>query len=134
MEYPIRVTMFGSAWPDSDSLCGALEQYLARPCYLTHFPLHHLPNHRGSALQVVDVHGPCRGKAEGLRILRERYGVPAERVIAVGDAMNDVPMLLEAGLGVAMANGMPCAHEAADRIIGSNQGDAIADLLDEVLA
>ena len=56
----------------------------------------------------------------------------AQRVVAVGDATNDVPMFEAAGLGVAMANGMPEARAAADRVIGDNNSDALAELLDEL--
>ena len=60
------------------------------------------------------------------------HGIPAERVLAIGDASNDVPMLEAAGLGVAMANSMGQALAAADRTIGDNNSDAIADLLEEL--
>ncbi|MEM7517930.1 MAG: HAD family hydrolase, partial [Planctomycetota bacterium] len=129
VEYPIRVTFYEESGRPSAELCAEVEAAIARPVYLTHFPLNHLPNHRSSTLQVVDVHPPCRGKAEALRVLDEHYSIPAERVMAFGDASNDVPMLLGAGLGVAMGDGMASAQEAADVIIGSNRTDAIADFL-----
>ena len=65
-------------------------------------------------------------------MLEERYGIPPERVVAVGDAHNDVPMLAGAGLAVAMGNAFRSAREAADRIIGDNNGDAIAELVEEL--
>ena len=83
-------------------------------------------------MMAVDVHPPCRGKAEGLRWLEERYGIPPARVVAVGDATNDLPMIEEAGLGVVMSNGMPEAKERADRLIGDNNSDALAELIEEL--
>ena len=81
---------------------------------------------------MVDVQPPCRGKGEALRWLEQERGIPAERVVCVGDAGNDVPMLEGAGLGVAMENAFRSAREAADRIIGSNNTEAIAELVEEL--
>lgn len=130
-EYLVRVTLFS---PDEDSarLCERLERRIARPVHLTHFPLKLLPMHRESPMAVVDVHPPCRGKAEALRVLEEHYGIDRSRVVAVGDASNDVEMLREAGLGVAMGDGMEEARRAADRVIGGADSDALADLVDEL--
>jgi Cof subfamily protein (haloacid dehalogenase superfamily) len=131
-EYLLRVTLFSGRWPDSRAFHDALEARLRSPVYLTHFPLNALVKHRGSPLQVVDIQPPCRGKAEALRFLREVYGIPPERVVCVGDANNDVPMLAAAGLGVAVGNAFPSALEAADRVIGDNNTEAIAELVEEL--
>jgi Cof subfamily protein (haloacid dehalogenase superfamily) len=132
IEYAIRITLLSRRHADSAALAAETERAAAAPVYVTHFPLRHLADHRASPLQVVDVHAPCGGKGEGLRVLEERCGIPAERVVAVGDATNDIPMFERAGLAVAMANGMPAALEAADRVVGDNNSDAIAGLVDEL--
>ena len=131
-EYVIRVTLFTTRYDDSYALAGGLETAIERPVYLTHFPLNALADHRESPLLVADVHPPCRGKAEGVRLLEELYDIPAERVVAVGDATNDLPMFAAAGLGVAMENAMDEALQAADRVIGNNNTDALRDLVDEL--
>jgi len=131
-EYVIRVIYYSAAHASSEELCEEVRAALRDPVYLTAFPLELLVQHRGSPLQVVDVHAPSRGKAEGLRFIEERYGVPARRVVAIGDASNDVPMLREAGLGVAMEGSCPLTQAAADRVIGDNNGDAIAELVAEL--
>jgi hydroxymethylpyrimidine pyrophosphatase-like HAD family hydrolase len=78
------------------------------------------------------VHPPCSGKAEALRVLAERYGIPASRVVAIGDATNDIPMLEAAGLSVAMEDGMPEAVAVAKRVIGGHDTTAIAELVEEL--
>ncbi len=128
----IRVTLFSDRHPTSDDLAAEIEQALERPVYITHFPLKVLADHRSSPLHVADVQPPCRGKAEGLRVLQERYGILPERVVAVGDATNDIPMFEGAGLAVAMKNAMEGARAAADRVIGDNNSDTIADLVEEL--
>jgi hypothetical protein len=131
-EYVIRVSLLSRAWPTSADFSRALETAVALPCYMTDFPLSWLDGQRASLLHVVDFHPPCRGKAEGLRVLADEYGIPPERVVAVGDATNDIPMFEAAGLSVCMANGMPAARAAAQRVIGGHDTDAIAELLDEL--
>ena len=105
---------------------------LRAPAYLTHFQLSLLHAFRQSPYQVVDVHPPCRGKAEALRWLAEEEGIPSERVACVGDATNDIPMFAAAGLSVAMGDGMPEALAAADRVIGASDTDAIPELIKEL--
>lgn len=117
----------------SAAVARELEEAAAGPVYVSHFPLSILPRHRTNPYSAVDVHAPCRGKAEALRFLEETRGIPPERVVAVGDADNDVPMLRAAGLGVAMANALPEVQAEADRVIGHHGTDAIACLVEEVL-
>jgi Cof subfamily protein (haloacid dehalogenase superfamily) len=128
----MRITLFSERHGDSAAFCAEVQAAIEQPVYVTHFPLKALCYHRESPLQVVDVQPPCRGKAEGLRVLSEEYGIPPERVVAIGDAENDLPMLQGAGLGVAMRNAMPSVLQAADRVIGDNNSDAIAELLTEL--
>jgi 5-amino-6-(5-phospho-D-ribitylamino)uracil phosphatase len=60
-------------------------------------------------LQIMD-----RGvsKAVALQRVAEHYNVPLAKVMAIGDAPNDVGILQIAGVGVAMDN----AHESAKRV------------------
>jgi hydroxymethylpyrimidine pyrophosphatase-like HAD family hydrolase len=53
-------------------------------------------------------------------------------VVAVGDADNDLPMLEAAGLAVAMQVSMPRVLALAHRVIGSNNSDTLADLIEEL--
>ncbi|MEW6072598.1 MAG: HAD-IIB family hydrolase [Planctomycetota bacterium] len=132
IENLLRISLFSGRHASLEALAADLQRAVDLPAYVTHFPLAMLPGHRASPLFVADVQPPCRGKAEALRVLEERYGIPAARVVAVGDAQNDLPLLEEAGLGVAMANAVPEARAAADRVIGSNNSDAIAELVEEL--
>ena len=76
----------------------------------------------------------CAGKAEALKLLSERFGIPAARVVAVGDAGNDLLILRAAGLGVAMGNAPPEVQAAAKRVIGTNNSAALAELIETVFA
>jgi Cof subfamily protein (haloacid dehalogenase superfamily) len=60
---------------------------------------------------------PGVNKGAALKELAARLGIPREQVIAIGDQENDLPMIVWAGLGLAMGNAVPAVREAADAVI-----------------
>ncbi|STU22621.1 hydrolase [Klebsiella michiganensis] len=50
----------------------------------------------------IDLIIPGVHKANGLRILQERWGIENHEVVAFGDSGNDIEMLQHAGFGFAM--------------------------------
>ncbi len=69
-------------------------------------------------------------KATGLAALAEHRGIDARDVVAFGDMPNDLPMLAWAGRSYAVANAHPDVLAAADEVIGSNDDDAVASVLE----
>ena len=66
-------------------------------------------------------------KGLGLKKLAAHLGLDISEVMAIGDSTNDVDMLREAGLGVAMANANSDAKAAADHVLAySNDEDGVA--------
>lgn len=129
----MRVTLFSQHHSESRALLADVKRVLGDyPAYCTHFALAALPGFRSSDAQVVDVQPECKGKAEALTLLAERFGITPERVVAVGDAGNDVPILRAVGLGVAMGHAPPDVQAVAARVIGSNNGPALAELIETV--
>ena len=76
---------------------------------------------------------PGVNKGRALAGALPALGIDAGEVVAFGDGQNDVQMLSWAGVGVAMANAVPEAREAADMVTGSNNEDGIASALEELL-
>ncbi len=131
-EFVLRVTFMNDQEPDSSAYAKRIVEFVGQPSYVTHFPLSILPRHRESQYQAVDFHAPCQGKAEALRWLQDVEGIDPSRVVAVGDAFNDEPMLARAGLGVAMGNAVPALQDCADRVIGHHDSGAIGELVEEL--
>ncbi len=67
-----------------------------------------------SHARFVEVIPPGVNKGEGLRRVAEMLGVRREAVMAIGDQENDLPMIVWAGVGVAMGNAVPALKAAAD--------------------
>lgn len=66
------------------------------------------------------------GKQQALARLCADFQIPRERVLAIGDSHNDVPMLRWAGIGVAMGNAAREVKEAVSYVTASNDKDGVA--------
>jgi Cof subfamily protein (haloacid dehalogenase superfamily) len=65
-------------------------------------------------------------KGAGLLLAGKLCGVKPSEIMAVGDEMNDLPMLERAGLGVAMGNAPEAVRRAADTVTASCEEDGLA--------
>jgi phosphoglycolate phosphatase (TIGR01487 family) len=66
-------------------------------------------------------------KATGLRKIAEIMGIESRNVAAVGDSENDLPMLKEAGLAIAVGNAGPDLKAVADYVSKASYGDGAAE-------
>jgi Cof subfamily protein (haloacid dehalogenase superfamily) len=82
----------------------------------------------------VEVGGLEGTKASALGFLCERWGIGAERVLAFGDADNDVDMLRFAGRGVAVGPMSGEVREAADEVVPGVDEDGVALYIEKLLA
>ncbi|MFB5661369.1 Cof-type HAD-IIB family hydrolase [Alteribacillus sp. HJP-4] len=87
----------------------------------------------GAPHHMIEIIRNGNNKAEGLRKVAEYCGVSMEDVIAFGDEDNDLEMLSEAGIGVAMGNAVPEAKKAAIELTDTNENEGIAAFLEERL-
>ena len=72
-------------------------------------------------------------KGQGIRDICKVLKISTEEVISFGDAANDIPMLQEAGMGVAMGNAQEAVKAAADMVTLSNNEDGIAAALEKLI-
>lgn len=94
--------------------------------------LRELP-HRFDGLSVssavednVEINQLRANKGAALLALAAHLGLRREETMAFGDGLNDLTMLREAGLGVAMANACGEALAAADAVTASCDEDGVA--------
>ncbi len=70
-------------------------------------------------------------KGSALPVLASRHGITTAEILAMGDADNDVQLLVQAGLGVAVANARETAKAAARAVTRkTNNEGAIAEAVE----
>ena len=72
-------------------------------------------------------------KWSAIRRLADGWGIDEASICAVGDDVNDIPMIRDAGLGVAMGNARPSVKQAADRIAPSHDEDGLVRVVEWLL-
>ncbi|AIE60287.1 Cof-type HAD-IIB family hydrolase [Bacillus methanolicus] len=65
-------------------------------------------------------------KAKAIRKVCDFLGISMDHVMACGDSLNDIAMIKEAGLGIAMGNAQDIVKEAADYITETNEEAGVA--------
>jgi Cof subfamily protein (haloacid dehalogenase superfamily) len=88
------------------------------------------PRYRGTMCELLR-HDASKWTA--ILQLAGLWGVDPGEICAVGDDVNDIPMLKSAGLGVAMRHADPEVLSAADLVAGGHDEDGLALFVDEVL-
>ncbi|PAV31231.1 phosphoglycolate phosphatase [Virgibacillus profundi] len=69
-------------------------------------------------------------KETGIREVCKELEIDMGEVVAIGDSLNDLPLLRTAGLGVAMGNAVDAIKEAADVITDTNQNEGVAKAIE----
>ena len=72
-------------------------------------------------------------KWSGVMGIAEAAGIAAAEICAVGDDLNDLPMIRGAGLGVAMGNAVDAVKAAADLVVADHDSGGIVEVVDRLL-
>ncbi len=78
---------------------------------------------------VTTAHSPEASKGKALTILAKDLGIEQHEVVAIGDSVNDVSMLLWAGRGVTLPHCDRYARQAADEFLSGEGVTGVAKLL-----
>jgi hydroxymethylpyrimidine pyrophosphatase-like HAD family hydrolase len=87
----------------------------------------------GERLHILEVFAKDSSKWSAVRWIADRAGVRTDRICAIGDEINDVPMIEGAGLGIAMGNAVETVKTAAKRETLRNDEDGVAHAIGRVL-
>lgn len=82
-----------------------------------------------SSRHFYDLMPKGASKGAALGILAEHLGIAMENTVGVGDNENDLSLVRNAGIGVAVANATPALLDAADYISPDNNTNAVAAVI-----
>ncbi|HWB00606.1 MAG TPA: Cof-type HAD-IIB family hydrolase [Pirellulales bacterium] len=88
------------------------------------------PRYRGFMCEIAPV---GETKWSGIHRLALDWDIAPDEICAVGDDVNDLPMVTAAGLGIAMGNAAPELKAAADRIAPAHDDDGLVTVVEWLL-
>lgn len=84
-----------------------------------------------SAKVLVEISPLGSTKGAAVSYIAESYGVDIKDTVAVGDNLNDLPMIKTAGVGVAVGNAVDELKNAADYVSVTNNEGAVAQIIEK---
>ncbi|MBT8484424.1 MAG: HAD family phosphatase [Phycisphaerales bacterium] len=87
----------------------------------------------GRATHLLEVFSPDVNKWTMVAAYCAEQGIPRERVAAIGDGLNDVQLIRESALGIAMGNADLAVHDVSDRTTESHERDGVAFAVARIL-
>jgi Cof subfamily protein (haloacid dehalogenase superfamily) len=109
------------------------EETLHRMAARIHRELPEVIINLGMTPQIIEINAAGVTKGAALVRLGALLNVPISRTAAVGDGGNDISMLQQAGLSIAMGNASPEVKAAAQRVAPSVDEDGLAWAIQEAL-
>jgi Cof subfamily protein (haloacid dehalogenase superfamily) len=88
------------------------------------------PAYRGTMCEILPIEA---SKWSAVLHLAALWGIDPSAICAVGDDMNDVPMIQGAGFGVAMGHAPEAVLAAADHVTTDHHNDGVSVLIEEIL-
>lgn len=112
----------------------AMKSRLNGKAHLQHWSAVTESHATGGETHLLEVFHPNVNKWTMIESYSAEKDIPRSRIAAIGDGLNDVELLREAALGIAMANADKRAAVVADRTTGDHDADGVADAIDKILS
>ena len=85
---------------------------------------------RDNFLELME---PGVNKWEAVKAVAESYNIKPEEIMCIGDSNNDLAMIKNAGVGVAVGNAKDSVKEHAKIVTASNNDDGVAMVVEAIL-
>jgi hydroxymethylpyrimidine pyrophosphatase-like HAD family hydrolase len=134
-EHTIRVGMCADA-AQSQALAGVMQRDLGDRVVMHAFKAVVGAGLTGAAertVHILEAFDASAGKWPAIERYAAELGVAREQIAAIGDEVNDLEMIHQAGLGVAMGNAIPAVLDAADRTTEANHRSGVARAIERIL-
>ncbi len=110
------------------------QENLVRLESIFHHELNGQAEYLRTSIDYLEVMPKGVNKATGLKHLSEMLNIRMDEILAFGDFENDVAMLAEVGLGVAVENACDLAKQKANVIVASCAENGPAKFLDQLIS
>ncbi|MEG1726545.1 MAG: Cof-type HAD-IIB family hydrolase [Acidaminococcaceae bacterium] len=81
----------------------------------------------------LELMAPGVNKWQAVQAVARTYGLQDSEIMCIGDSNNDLSMIQNAGLGVAVANAKPAVQAAAKLVTAAHDQDGVALALESIL-
>lgn len=136
-EHTVRVGAYSANTP-VQKLADDLRERFHTEVMLQHFTGVLMPAERRAegidAIHIVEVFNPLADKWQALRRLAARWGVAEDRLAAIGDQTNDLTMVGNAQLGIAMGNAHPSVAAVAKRHSLTAEEGGVGHAIEQILS
>ena len=88
----------------------------------------------GSETHLLEMYCVNTDKWTMIQRLRDRHGLSNDQVFAIGDGLNDLIMVREAGVGIAMQNAHAELRPLANHIAPHHHDDGFAHVVEQILS
>lgn len=134
-EYPHDTVRAGVVASSSElaPIAQDLQASLGNRAFLQHWAAVTATEATGSTTHLLEVFNPQVNKWTMISSICQEKGIDPSRVAAIGDGLNDVEIVMGAGLGIAMANADPRVAAVADKVTGHHLEHGVATAIELIL-
>ena len=111
-----------------------LREKMGERCFLQHWSAVTATHAIGSATHLLEIFMPNVNKWTMISAHCQRRGIDPRRVAAIGDGLNDIDLIQNAGLGIAMANCCAEVAAAARHTTADHDEDGVALAICNILS
>jgi HAD superfamily hydrolase (TIGR01484 family) len=128
----VRIGAVGTA-AEFEPMVDRLEAALGNRILARHWEAVTSSAHAGQCIHLLEVFHPEADKWTMLQSYCRTVGLDTNRAAAVGDGLNDVLLIQECGLGVAVKNADARVLAVADAVTDAHHQHGVAMLIDDLL-
>lgn len=135
-EHPERTVRVGmcAVGGVSGRCASAVERGLGASVVMHDFAAVHPKDHSAEIVHILELFSPDATKWGGIAWVCAQRGLDPARVAAIGDEINDLTMIENAGVSVAMGNAKPRIKEAARFRTATNAESGVGHAIERILS